>query len=78
MLDLPAIETEARALASTDARMAETLLALCARVRVLDEALISLVSWFPDEPCPPEWRLKGGDDGADDAVAFARAALWGE
>ena len=39
------------------------------------EALGDLLTWFPQKPSDPEWRLKGGEHGADEAVAFARAAL---
>ncbi len=38
----------------------------------LRSALDDLLSWFPDKPSDPEWRLKGGQQGADDAVAHAR------
>jgi hypothetical protein len=38
-------------------------------------ALGDLISWFPDKPSPPEWRLRGGVHGADAAVEAARAAL---
>jgi hypothetical protein len=38
-------------------------------------ALRDLMTWFPDKPSPPEWRLPGGQYGADEAVAEARAAL---
>ncbi len=39
------------------------------------EALEDLLSWFPEEPTKPEWRLEAGKNGADDAIAAARAAL---
>lgn len=45
------------------------------RIKVLEEALGDLMTWFPEEPSDPEWRIKGGASGADDAVAAARAAL---
>jgi hypothetical protein len=41
----------------------------------LRETLNDLMTWFPDKPSPPEWRLPGGKYGADEAVAAARAAL---
>jgi len=43
----------------------------------LREALGDLMTWFPDEPSQPEWRLKAGKHGADDAISFAREALKG-
>lgn len=47
----------------------------CAGCDMLREALYDLLSWFPDAPSPPEWRLKGGEHGADDAIAHAREVL---
>jgi hypothetical protein len=44
----------------------------------LREALADIVSWFPEKPAPPEWRIKSGEYGADDAVKAARTALKGE
>lgn len=41
----------------------------------LRSALHDLLTWFPDAPSPPEWRLKGGKNGADDAVKFARQII---
>lgn len=41
----------------------------------LREALADLLSWFPDQKPEPEWRLKAGKHGADDAIEAARAAL---
>jgi hypothetical protein len=38
----------------------------------LRSALHDLLTWFPDRPSPPEWRLRGGTQGADDAVEHAR------
>lgn len=38
-------------------------------------ALADLLSWFPDKPTEPEWRIKAGNYGADDALKAARAAL---
>jgi hypothetical protein len=46
-----------------------------AEIQRLREALEDLLSWFPEKPSPPEWRLRAGEHGADDAVSFARAAL---
>ncbi len=53
----------------------EAILALRARVSQIETALVDLMSWFPDKPSDPEWRIKGGEHGADGAVEFARAAL---
>lgn len=41
----------------------------------LRETLADLMSWFPDDPSEPEWRIKAGRYGADDAIEAARAAL---
>ena len=41
----------------------------------LSTALGDLMTWFPEKPSDPEWRLKAGEYGADDAVEAARAAL---
>lgn len=41
----------------------------------LREALGDLISWFPEKPSEPEWRIRAGERGADDAVEAARAAL---
>lgn len=38
----------------------------------LRSALHDLLTWFPDKPSPPEWRLRGGEQGADEAVQYAR------
>jgi hypothetical protein len=46
-----------------------------AEIERLRAALRDLLSWFPDEPTEPEWRLKAGEYGADDALEAARAAL---
>lgn len=47
-----------------------------ARVAELEEVLGDLLSWF-DKPSEPEWRIKAGPYGADDAVEAARTALEG-
>jgi hypothetical protein len=49
--------------------------ALAAENAALKAALNDLISWFPDKPTEPEWRIKAGEYGADDAIAAARAAL---
>lgn len=41
----------------------------------LRSALHDLLTWFPDKPSPPEWRLKGGEQGADEAVQHARSLI---
>lgn len=46
-----------------------------AEVERLRELLSDLMSWFPDKPSRPEWRITAGEYGADAAVAAARAAL---
>ena len=48
---------------------------LRARVEVLREALVDLMSWFPEKPSDPEWRIKGGEFGADEAVEHARSLV---
>lgn len=54
---------------------ATRITALEAEKAELVEALNDLVSWFPEKPTDPEWRLRGGERGADDAVTHARATL---
>lgn len=44
-----------------------------AEVERLREVLVDLVSWFPEKPSEPEWRLMAGKYGADDAISAARA-----
>lgn len=51
--------------------------ALEAENKRLGEALDDLLSWFPEKPSVPEWRLKAGKYGADDAVDAARRAREG-
>jgi hypothetical protein len=52
---------------------------LCTKHRLeaseLRSALDDLLSWFPDKPSDPEWRLRGGQQGADDAVQHARSLI---
>lgn len=38
-------------------------------------ALADLVSWFPETKPVPEWKIRAGEFGADDAVEAARNAL---
>ena len=45
------------------------------RIARLEAALTDLLSWFPDAPSKPEWRIPAGEHGADDAIAEARARL---
>lgn len=46
-----------------------------AEIEKLRGALSDLLSWFPDKPTEPEWRIKAGGHGADDAITEARATL---
>lgn len=48
---------------------------LVARIAELEAGLEDLLSWFPDKPSEPEWRIKAGNYGADDAVSIARSLL---
>ena len=43
----------------------------------LRTVLFDLLSWFPEKPSPPEWRIEAGERGADDAVQAARDAING-
>lgn len=54
---------------------ADEIASLRARVEVMREALVDLMSWFPEKPSDPEWRIKGGKFGADDAVEHARSLV---
>lgn len=54
---------------------ADEIASLRARVEVLEGALVDLMSWFPKQPSDPEWRIKGGVFGADDAVEHARSLV---
>lgn len=45
------------------------------RIARLEAALADLLSWFPDAPSKPEWRIPAGEHGADDAITEARARL---
>jgi hypothetical protein len=66
--DLLTLETcQAKVIAERDRLAAEN-----ARLR---GALSDLMTWFPDRPSAPEWRLPGGKYGADEAVAAARETL---
>lgn len=56
-------------------RAADEIASLRARVEVMREALVDLMSWFPEKPSDPEWRIKGGKFGADDAVEHARSLV---
>jgi len=38
-------------------------------------ALADLMSWFPDKPTEPEWCLKAGVYGADEAIKAAQQIL---
>ena len=69
VFDLPVLHNRiARAILADRAAQAE-------RMARLEEALGDLVSWFPDEPSKPEWRIAAGEYGADDAISAARRAL---
>lgn len=59
----------------TPEQIAEQIAALKAENAELRDAISDLMSWFPEKPSPPEWRIKGGDRGADEAVAAVRAIL---
>ena len=54
---------------------AEEIASLRARVEAAEGALVDLMSWFPKKPSDPEWRIKGGVFGADDAVEHARSLV---
>ena len=54
---------------------ADEIASLRARVEGLEGALVDLMSWFPEKPSDPEWRIKGGKFGADDAVEHARSLV---
>ena len=54
---------------------ADEIASLRARVEAMREALVDLMSWFPEKPSDPEWRIKGGKFGADDAVEHARSLV---
>ena len=54
---------------------ADEIASLRARVEALEGALVDLTSWFPEKPSDPEWRIKGGVFGADDAVEHARSLV---
>lgn len=48
---------------------------LRAENELMREALADLVSWFPETKPVPEWKIRAGEFGADDAVEAARNAL---
>ena len=54
---------------------AAALQSLVARNAELEMGLEDLLSWFPDKPSEPEWRIKAGNYGADAAVSIARSLL---
>ncbi len=56
-------------------RYADEIASLRARVEVMTGALVDLMSWFPEKPSDPEWRIKGGEFGADEAVEHARSLV---
>jgi hypothetical protein len=45
------------------------------RIAELEEVLVDLLSWFEGKPSDPEWRIKAGAYGADDAIQAARSAI---
>lgn len=53
------------------------LSAVTAERDALRAAFDDLLSWFPDKPSQPEWRIKAGEHGADDALDAGRALLAG-
>lgn len=57
------------------AKAATTIQSLAARNAELEMGLEDLLSWFPDKPSEPEWRIKAGNYGADAAVSIARSLL---
>jgi len=66
---------QAKLLETCQAKLVAERDRLAAERDALREALVGLMTWFPDRLYWPEWRLPGGKYGADDAVAAARAAL---
>ena len=70
-----AIENHFAGVAVPPVRGSGTKEALRARVEAYREALVDLMSWFPKKPSDPEWRIKGGVFGADDAVEHARSLV---
>ena len=75
--DEAAFERDAAASCMAAAENART--AAEAERDALREALSDLLSWFPEAPRrEPVWLLQGGEQGADDAIAHARAALGGK
>lgn len=58
-----------------DADTAEALAREFKRLKSVEEALTDLLSWFPDKPSDPEWRIKAGEYGADEALDHARGLI---
>lgn len=61
--------------ASTCDQAATAIQSLVARNAELEMGLEDLLSWFPDKPSEPEWRINAGNYGADAAVSIARSLL---
>lgn len=61
--------------ARAEHRALTTIQSLVARIAELEMGLEDLLSWFPDKPSEPEWRIKAGNYGADAAVSIARSLL---
>ena len=61
--------------ARAEHRALTTIQSLVARNAELEMGLEDLLSWFPDKPSEPEWRIKAGNYGADAAVSIARSLL---
>ena len=61
--------------ARAEHRAATAIQSLVARNAELEMGLEDLLSWFPDKPSKPEWRIKAGNYGADAAVSIARSLL---
>jgi len=58
-------------------RAAQAIRRVRAEREALHSALVDLVSWFPERQPEPEWRIKAGEWGADDAIAHARTLAAG-
>ena len=70
-LNAGSLGPEARA----EHRALTTIQSQAARIAELETVLEDLLSWFPDKPSEPEWRIKAGNYGADAAVSIARSLL---